>query len=613
MTPLRAAQISWVRLFVLLLVVSGGAFVATRGASAAQPGGSLLRMDMRSTVGVLLDEIPAGPLREATARRVLARDASFWLERAANQVRLTSYRLVFRGGFYFPDTTKGPLPLPPKTIWNIHLDGKPRRHSLGGHDVVLVDYSFRTHLLSDPASPGNVEPRLAQIGGTWDEPFELPVDPELLLQRTGFACMDEAEFPPNSVFEENTWYFYDQTCDVETPATSMCHVTTFPSESCLQALRAHVGLVSTAMRFTRVPYSASLAGRVRVGRTTNPDGADLVVVTEDMARESRILYRYFTPDSCEIDEGVVGAPGWRRLLTFSANVRNDGAAAIDIGDVTDPANPWVQARVFEFSACHHHYHFSHYANFSYAGAPGLKRAFCLEDTNRFHNDETTPLTADHQSCAFQGVSAGWGDEYQFGLPGQWVDITGVDTTAPHDLVFDVNPDRFLCEGTPVLDAGGNPIFDPTEFTDAAGNVVSRIRCAFPTNWDANNVGRVSVSSPGGSFVTEACRRGQIGPLRDCGFTAQPPLQACPLGQTVTLRNPTGAPPRVVRVCEVSEKLGVGVACTFREAVANSIVGGGTTLSFPCPAVRDAAVTGTGGYSVYHAPVAPLPPEADEPN
>ena len=32
------------------------------------------------------------------------------------------------------------------------------------------------------------------MGSTWDEPFILPIDPELLFQRTGFACMDEDSF-----------------------------------------------------------------------------------------------------------------------------------------------------------------------------------------------------------------------------------------------------------------------------------------------------------------------------------------------------------------------------------------------------------------------------------
>ena len=155
-------------------------------------------------------------------------------------------------------------------------------------------------------------------------------------------------------------------------------------------------------------------------------------------------------------------PGWRRLLTFSAVVQNNGTQPVHIGDPTDSKNPYAQAHVFEYSACHNHYHFKHYGTFSYAGAPGDKKAFCLEDTNRFHNDETTPLTAIHQTCEFQGIGAGWGDEYEFGLPGQWVDVTNVDTTKPQALTFVSNPDQFLCEGN-TLDINNNPV-DPTDLS-----------------------------------------------------------------------------------------------------------------------------------------------------
>ncbi|HSD90862.1 MAG TPA: hypothetical protein VLB44_25230, partial [Kofleriaceae bacterium] len=71
--------------------------------SEAEPAtvrGALVKMEMNSDVAVLLDEIPAGPMREAAAADALAKPASFWIERAKRQVRLTYYRLVFRGLYY---------------------------------------------------------------------------------------------------------------------------------------------------------------------------------------------------------------------------------------------------------------------------------------------------------------------------------------------------------------------------------------------------------------------------------------------------------------------------------------------------------------------------------
>jgi hypothetical protein len=60
--------------------------------------------------------------------------------------------------------------------------------------------------------------------------------------------------------------------------------------------------------------------------------------------------------------------------------------------------------------------------------------------------------------------------------------------------------------------------------------------------------------------------------------------------------------KVIRICEVSAQLGVGVACTYRDALANEIVGSsGATINFTCPAVRDDPAGG-GDYSIYDAPV-----------
>lgn len=573
--------------------------------------GALVKMEMSSQVAVLLDEFPAGALRETAAREALTAPASAWTERAARQVKLMSYRLVFRGGFY--GGTKGPLPLPSQTVWKITAIGKPKRTTIEGHDVVALRYTFKTFLVSDADSPGVVEPALAEERGTWTEPMVLPADPELLLERTGFACLDEFEFPPNSVNEQNVSYYYDHTCGVETPDTSACHVTEFPALSCQAALSSRIGSIATDLKFTRLDYDSEIADKFRVGTITNHTGADLAVVTDYLVDERSIVYKYFDAASCDVAEGTVASSGWRRLLTFSATVQNNGVIPIHIGDPRDPSNPYAQSHVFEFSPCHQHYHFSHYGTFQYGTVPGRKLAFCLEDTNRMHNDETTPLSAVHQSCEYQGIGAGWGDEYNFGLPGQWIDITGVDTSRTKNLTFQTNPDQFMCEGIP-LDARNRPIadpvadlartaFDPTSFRGEFGDIVSRVRCRFPSPWSANNIGSVPVAPATGSFVTQPCAHGEVGPNRDCGFSDHPqPLHACTAGQTVTLTCAANGPAAVLRICEASDKLGA-LGCTNRESFNALVSGRSTTVSFSCPAVRD-STGGAGGYSVLEAPVLP---------
>ncbi len=617
MTNLSSTRVAFCAvLFVLMVAPFASQARAQATASTSGPPGALIRMDMNSTVGVLLDEFPRGAQREAAADWALSRDEDFWDKRATEQANLTYYRLVFRQFFYTAPPNRGALPLPPRAIWHFDLAGDPHRTQIGTHDYVAVNYHFWTYIVTDPTSPGISEPALSTIGGTWDEPFDLPADPELVMERMGYACLDESTYPANSVFEESVYYFYDQTCQVETPATSLCHVTQFPTLSCTDALTQNIGMLQPNMHFTRVAYNPDLASDFRRGKTSNHTGADLAADEESLQREHDIYYRYFTPDSCDVKYGTIAQPGWRRLLTFSTNTRNDGSLPIYIGDLTNPSNPWRLSNAFEFGNCDQEWAFNLYVAFSYNTAQRIKRAFCIEDTSRYHNDEITPLTGTYESCNFQGISPGWGDEYQFGISGQWVDVTNVDTTQPHDLTYTLNPDQFLCEGQP-LNSNNQPVdptdlsaiaFDPTLFKDPQGNTISRMRCNFASSYAANNLGSVSISHGPGSFVDDVCTRGQVGPNRDCGFTPPAEIHSCTAGSTVTLTCNTGGSQQVLRACEVSEVLGTGIPCTYLNSSSNTIIDGdGETVTFACPAVRDATGAGTGGYSLSNAPLVPSGP------
>ena len=69
-------------------------------------------------------------------------------------------------------------------------------------------------------------------------------------------------------------------------------------------------------------------------------------------------------------------------------------------------------------------------------ANGHKQAFCMLDTVSW----AWPLALPVFDCANQGISRGFSDFYDAGLPCQWIDITGV---APGDytLRIDVNKPR----------------------------------------------------------------------------------------------------------------------------------------------------------------------------
>jgi hypothetical protein len=599
----------------------GGNGGTGQGGSGPKDPGALVDVSMTSTVGVLLDDLPAA-MRDRVAAAMLAKDEAFWVARAKRQVALTSYRLNFRAAYYDAKDAKQQLPLPPPSVRAYAIakdkDGKlARRATIGGHDLVVADYTLTSTIFTDADSPGVSEPALASVGGAWDEPFTLPVDPELLLQRTGFACMDEAEFPPNSVDSEDVEFFYDSTCQVEPQLTpSGCHGTVLATESCLDALDKRIGKIETKIHFARAAWDADKAAKVRVGDIKNTKGIDLDVNVDELG-VNYVTYRWIPKDSCSIVEGCVGGQGWRRLLQFNASAKNLGTEALNIGDVdyyidSDAGTPNSNHHIYEYSACHHHYHFSHYGTFAYGGQNGGKRAFCLESVQRYSNHEESPTHNPYSTCSFQGMEKGWGDQYNAGIECQWVDVTGVDTKSgpvTKALEFHSNPDGFLCEGKPVVDAQGNPVWEPTDFKTAAGETVDRPKCDFMPKWDADNVGQAATELPkdGEGLVTSACARGQLGSKRNCGLAYEGSVRSCTPGEKVVLSCSidAGAEPHTVRVCEASAVLGSGLACVAADALGIGEVdaSGAVDVAFTCPAARDATEPG-GSYSLYTGPLFP---------
>lgn len=157
------------------------------------------------------------------------------------------------------------------------------------------------------------------------------------------------------------------------------------------------------------------------------------------------------------------------------------------------------------------------------------------------------------------------------------------------LRFRLNPDDFICEGAPVLDADGNQIFDPTDIVGENGLPVDRPRCEFVADHDANNFQKRAVTvRKDDAFITSPCTRNQAGPLRDCGWQEQAENLTCEPGATVTLSCMTGpsAPWRSLRICEGSRERGGVIPCMFNEALASATVGPTPTeVSFTCPGRR----------------------------
>lgn len=159
------------------------------------------------------------------------------------------------------------------------------------------------------------------------------------------------------------------------------------------------------------------------------DAPDLFVEPDDVdAYEDE---SFFTENSCEIFEGCISQPGWRRLLRFDTNTPNAGSRDLTMGV---PSN---HPDLFHYSECHGHFHFDGYAYYDLLDdmgnvvATGHKQAFCLLDWSPW---AWSDVGGDY-TCGNQGISLGWEDVYGSYLDCQYVDITDVP---PGDYVLRIS-------------------------------------------------------------------------------------------------------------------------------------------------------------------------------
>lgn len=170
------------------------------------------------------------------------------------------------------------------------------------------------------------------------------------------------------------------------------------------------------------------------------------VVDEEMLRDE-ILFtaETFRDTSCAVVEGCLGGIGLRRLMRFSTAVINQGQAAFV------PPPPQTRPDLFVYSACHGHYHFEYFSNYTLVDPHGNivlvghKMGFCMEDTFPYTNlqNPNQPCGKVH-TCDYQGISVGWADVYGNSLDCQWLDITNIPA-GNYKLVVAINEHRFFDE------------------------------------------------------------------------------------------------------------------------------------------------------------------------
>lgn len=175
---------------------------------------------------------------------------------------------------------------------------------------------------------------------------------------------------------------------------------------------------------------------------------DFTVDPQRFTSQMEIVDRFFEAGSCEIAEGTVGGPGYRRILRFDTVVMNGGQTIV-MGDPADPDNPFHD--VFFFADCHQHYHIDGFADYSLrnlngrtVAAQGHKQAFCFISSFKYSNDLNGQDKPDF-TCANQGIASGYGDWYYKQLSGQWIDITGVPE-GDYIVRVAVNAAKFFDEG-----------------------------------------------------------------------------------------------------------------------------------------------------------------------
>lgn len=169
--------------------------------------------------------------------------------------------------------------------------------------------------------------------------------------------------------------------------------------------------------------------------------ADLWVDVSKIEDRYLLSWREFESADCALDEACVEAPGRRRLLRFATWTPNTGNADLYMGD------PEAMSDLFEYSACHDHFHFNSYARYELrddAGeivARGHKQSFCLVDGFRYPEGDTR---GNFYTCENQGIQRDYQDVYADWLDCQWIDITDV---APGDyrLVIELNFEGLLLE------------------------------------------------------------------------------------------------------------------------------------------------------------------------
>jgi hypothetical protein len=274
-------------------------------------------------------------------------------------------------------------------------------------------------------------------------------------------------------------------------------------------------LIALALALSLITFSATKVASV----APQANGPNLSVREDVLGSQWVVREEKLAAEACSVVEGGV-TPGTHKLVRFTVMTPNTGNVDINVGD----PNEHVAANdgLFEFAACHNHYHFRHYALYQLIDPrtgkiwKAAKRGFCMLDTdpNPVPVGGVPPKSPQFRSCGAvgipgnQGISAGWADTYRFFLGGQYFVLDGGDgqpVVPPGTYVIrvTVNPPFVAKKGEacPYKDTNGFCHQLPeTNYDDNVGQVTINI---------PNHPGRQGVGPLAGSTEpTEEAEHGQ---------------------------------------------------------------------------------------------------------
>ena len=629
----------------------------------ADPG-ALIEVTFSGTVGILLTDVPDGNERKQVATYLLSRPDSWWLTRAHYQIHFTDYTLEYRN---WAGPNMGQLALPDESLWQVNISSRPAvripwkgpgkgTNSYPALDSIVKEYTFRTVIVTDYFSPEKSDVALSNIGGLVLETLYVPLDPYLVIQRTGTACVDEFQYAFNSWNTADSTAMFDPTCTTQSkkPKNSddydcyYCHCTPpYPELDCIDSLNKNTGMTILSMNFSRIAWDDTIANNFTYLPFGSMDeDANIIPYTIDAVQTSVFeYYDYIAADSNIINDHCVTGYGWRKLMMFSATDLNNGKIPIHIGEIpyrqnsNKPPPTFILGNQYYWDPAHGHYHLGYYMDTEYQSKNGVrtanatKRGFCLITVKRVINSVDTPLYTPYFTCTYQGVSPGWADTYQIGIPCQWKDVTGIPA-GYGTLSNYINKWDVLCEGKIQCDVSTQELlYQPAMYEGSQLSQCSPVsgECRTMNKFLCNHsVGenhymddnyeefQVLHRDCGLTYVTDTTSPygyGQeIGSLKNSEFVLYGP-QVRRTNQTsfVTLScnlTTKGGVSEIIRVCESSIALGCGTGCKWENSLANSVIYPGTNnfkISFNRPPARDAIEVG-GAYSIYlsfmYTPLAP---------